>query len=98
VRSGPAAADEDIVGNGAAAAEPHEVIYEQAMRRLAALDDTWRQAVRGVTAAVRPAVPALPPLPRPPMTVPAEVTAGADTAEAVVARSASPRWRRSLAY
>ena len=32
----------------ATAAEPHEVIYEQALRRIAALDETWQEAVRGV--------------------------------------------------
>ena len=86
---------------------PHELIYERALSQIAALDETWQEAVRG-TAAVAPpapavvpaAVPALPPLPRAPMTVTAEITAiaGPDTAEAVLARSAAPRWRRSLAY
>lgn len=113
------------------AAEPHEVIYEQALRRIAELDGTWQEAVRGVAvpavdvpvpvvvvsapavvvsapAVVAPApdlgpavVRRLPPLPREPLTVTAEITAiagGPETAEAVVARAAAPRWRRSLAY
>jgi hypothetical protein len=101
----------------APAQEPYEVIYEQAMRRIAALDETWQEAVRDVgspapaavvtdaappAADVRPVAPALPPLPprpRPAVVATAEITAitGPETAEAVSARAAAPRWRRSLA-
>lgn len=108
-------ADGVSVGNTQA---PHELIYEQALRQIAALDETWQEAVRGATApAAAPAVPAavvaapatavvpaaqrpVPPLPRSPLAVTAEITAvaGPDTAEAVLARAAAPRWRRSLAY
>lgn len=93
---------------------PHEVIYERALSQIAALDETWQEAVRGTAVVALPApvvappapvsgpvaAPARPPLPRAPMTVTAEITAiaGPDTAEAVLARSAAPRWRRSLAY
>jgi hypothetical protein len=113
-----------VTGDAAAAPEQHEVIYEQALRRIAALDETWQEAVRGVAVPAEPAVPeapaavatvavvvppaprlgqaaapALPPLPRPPVTATAEITAIAagDTEEAVLARAAAPRWRRSLA-
>ena len=111
-------------GDAAAAPEQHEVIYEQALRRIAALDETWQEAVRGVAVPAEPAVvavpaavalpapapeptprvgpvavPVLPPLPRAPVTETAEITAiGAqDTEDAVLARAAAPRWRRSLA-
>ena len=108
-------------GDATAAQQPHEVIYEQALRRIAALDETWQEAVRdvavpapaAVAAVVAPPAPAVvpavvvpapvpprPPLPRRPITATAEITAiaGPDTAEAVTARAAAPRWRRSLAY
>jgi hypothetical protein len=100
-------------GDAAVAQEPHQVIYEQALRQIAALDETWQEAVRDVavpaaaavvvapvTSAVPAATPPVPPLPRRPLPVTAEITAiaGPDTAEAVLARAAAPRWRRSLAY
>ena len=110
-----------VTRDAAAAPEQHEVIYEQALRRIAALDETWQEAVRGVAVPAEPAapetpaavatvvppaprvgpaaVPALPSLPRAPVTATAEITAIAagDTEEAVLARAAAPRWRRSLA-
>ena len=51
-----------VAGDAAAGQQPHEVIYEQAMRSIAALDETWQEAVRGaaVPAAVMPAEPAAP--------------------------------------
>lgn len=103
----------------AAAQEQHEVIYERALRGIAALDATWQEAVRGAApapapaavtpvvapsvaapAVVAPVVPPVPPFPRRPVTATAEITAivASDTAEAVLARSGAPRWRRSLAY
>jgi hypothetical protein len=124
-----------VTGDAAAAPEQHEVIYQRALRRIAALDETWQEAVRGVgvsagsaapeeppaaaaaavavpvvpapvpAPAVAPArlgpaaVPALPALPRAPVTATAEITAIAADGpeEAVLARAAAPRWRRSLA-
>ena len=58
-----------VAGDAAAGEQPHEVIYEQAMRRIAALDETWQEAVRGaaVPAAVVPAEPAV--VARPVLTV-----------------------------
>jgi hypothetical protein len=77
-------------GGAAAGQEPHEVIYEQARQRIAALDETWQAAVREVipvagtpvvaVAAVPAVVPTavsrpVPPPPRTPVAVPAESTA-----------------------
>jgi hypothetical protein len=50
-----------VAGDAATGQQPHEVIYEQAMRSIAALDETWQEAVRGaaVPAAAAPAAPAV---------------------------------------
>jgi hypothetical protein len=84
----------------AARALPHELIYEQAMRRIATLSEAWRDAVEGVVGpapATLPAVPAARSGTLPAVITPIGLGMDADTeAQAVAARVEAPRWRRSL--
>lgn len=90
-----------VAGDAAAGEQPHEVIYEQAMRRIAALDETWQEAVRGaaVPAAVASSAPAVVPAPAPvvvPPAAPVLVPAPAAVLGPVASTPVPPPPRRPL--